>query len=182
VGSRSTNPEWLRRALSGEPIPDRFHRRYVVAENGCWIWIGHSDANGGYGLLNINNGKPAWAHRLSYELHVGPIPKGLVIDHLCRQRNCVNWRHLEPVTNAENLRRARLTHCKRGHEKTPENCAGERRQCRACLKLRRKKKRRLNWVARRYQIKESPLLVCDVEPRLVGDFDRLWRELERSVQ
>jgi hypothetical protein len=79
------------------------------------------------------------AHRVAYELVIGQIPAGLELDHLCRNVVCVNPAHLEPVTRAENMRRrsAAQTHCKHGHEFTPENTyyywhGGRHRACRAC--------------------------------------------------
>lgn len=86
------------------------------------------------------------AHRVAYELTRGPIPAGMEIDHLCRVRSCVNPDHLEAVTRGENLRRGRgktgaQTHCKRGHELTPENTYRyvNRRGyvCRHCRQCRR---------------------------------------------
>ena len=71
--------------------------------DGCWLWRGKCLASG-YGYLSVE-GQTTFAHRVSYEYHVGPIPEGLHIDHLCRVRNCVNPEHLEPVTHKENHRR-----------------------------------------------------------------------------
>lgn len=70
---------------------------------GCWRWIGAHN-QGGYGLVGVN-GRLVTAHRRAYELVVGSIPHGLVLDHLCRVRDCCKPFHLEPVTQAENLRR-----------------------------------------------------------------------------
>lgn len=92
----------------------------------CWPWQGAINRTG-YGFIGSGN-RNILAHRLSYELQVGPIPDGLVIDHVaargCTLRNCVNPAHLEPVTADENTRRgngigmqnAAKTHCPRGHE------------------------------------------------------------------
>lgn len=76
---------------------------YVIAESGCWVWSG-SPSTRGYGKITVA-GTIFYAHRFMYELHVGPIPDGLYIDHLCRNKMCVNPDHLEPVTHRENLMR-----------------------------------------------------------------------------
>ena len=114
----------------------------------CWDWTG-SRASQGYGQAYIAppNVK-VQAHRFAYEQLVGPIPKGLTIDHLCRNRMCVNPAHLEPVTCRENVLRgvgltaanARKTECIRGHPLFGSNLYvrldGSGRNCRACNKQR----------------------------------------------
>ena len=101
----------------------------------CWLWTAGVNASG-YGKFGREPTGPELAHRVAYELLVGPIPDGLVLDHLCRVRICVNPAHLEPVTSGENTRRAcrGRTHCKRGHEFTPENTYiwGRSRTCVTC--------------------------------------------------
>jgi hypothetical protein len=74
--------------------------------DGCWLWTGRRNV-GGYGVTSYNfAGRNHWlAHRLSYSLAAGPIPAGMVLDHLCRVRHCVNPDHLDPCTAVENSRR-----------------------------------------------------------------------------
>lgn len=87
----------------------------------CWLWTGPQQGLG-YGQASLNR-KPTLVHRMSWKLINGPIPEGLVLDHLCRVRHCVNPEHMEPVTMRENILRgvgrgainAKKTHCKRGH-------------------------------------------------------------------
>lgn len=122
----------------------------------CWPWQGELDAFG-YGILNVK-AKHVYVHRFSYELLVGPFPPGLTTDHtchtndptcpggrMCLHRRCVNWLHLEAVTLLENLaRRHRKTHCKRGHEFTPENtyvAKNGSRNCRECHRLDARQRR-----------------------------------------
>ena len=92
-------------------IEERLMRRVTVAEDGCWTWGGAHDPTG-YGVTygNLDDGRgyrKLYTHRASYTVHVGPIPAGLDIDHLCRNRGCCNPKHLEPVTRRENLMRGR---------------------------------------------------------------------------
>lgn len=104
------------------------------AATGCWTWARSVDRNG-YGHLHFQ--RRMWiAHRTAYEQFVGPIPNGMTLDHVCRNKRCVNPAHLEPVTQLENVRRyyAAQTHCKNNHEYTQENTIRYRngRMCRAC--------------------------------------------------
>lgn len=115
----------------------------------CWLWTGLQHK--GYGRYS-----DGLAHRVSYEIHRGPIPDGLELDHLCRTPLCVNPDHLEPVTRAENMRRraAAKTHCINGHEYTPENtyvmAGAGYRSCRACNRAAVSR-----YVARRSAIREA---------------------------
>jgi hypothetical protein len=130
----------------GLPIKERIQSSIVIDDNGCWIWQlssrGPLRSTGRYGRIVVN-GKNVAAHRCSYEVFVGPIPKGLHIDHLCGNPPCVNPEHLEPVTQAENSRRRAManTHCPQGHEYTEQNTYWQparkigrnlSKQCKAC--------------------------------------------------
>jgi hypothetical protein len=125
-----------------EPI-DRVLRMTTVEDDGCWLWRG-ALTHYGYGVVNTQQK----IHRVTFEHFTGTIPDGLVIDHLCRVRHCVNPDHLEAVTFAQNVLRgdgppaqnARRTHCKNGHELAGDNLkiietkTGAQRRCRSCEK------------------------------------------------
>jgi HNH endonuclease len=82
------------------------HQDYAIDDNGCWIWQ-RSAWRSGYPRMKVA-GKWTQAYRVYYERHVGPIPEGMTLDHLCRRPLCVNPDHLEPVSLRENQRRADL--------------------------------------------------------------------------
>lgn len=91
------------------PTLDRFADHVALTGTGCIEWIG-GRTTAGYGSFAARTARGAekkvMAHRWSYEHHVGAIPEGLDLDHLCRNRACINPEHLEPVTRAVNIQRA----------------------------------------------------------------------------
>lgn len=127
--------------LTNKNILERFHSKIELGNNGCHNWVASKDRDG-YGWF-WNGVKNTRTHRFSYELYKGQIPKGLVIDHLCKNTSCVNPDHLEVVTSGENTRRGvnyhgTKTHCKNGHEFTPENTYVRPkgyRTCRKCCRI-----------------------------------------------
>jgi len=127
--------------IGGKPTrKQQFASSYLEDANGCWIW-NRSLVTGGYAAFW--DGQTVSGHRWSYEHFIGPVPKGMQLDHLCRVRECVNPHHLEPVTLAENVMRgvglsainARKTQCKRGHVFDGSNtyiASNGSRCCRPC--------------------------------------------------
>lgn len=122
-------------------LPRLLAKTVCMTQTRCWEWVGSRDEDG-YGRQGVGSSNRL-AHRLSYLIFVGPIPDGLELDHLCRNRACVNPDHLEPVTHRVNCLRGeapRRTHCPRGHRYTAENTrpatATQGRKCRACERER----------------------------------------------
>jgi len=124
-------------------LPSRV-RSKIEFTSSCWNWKAYCFQ--GYGRLRFKGFKTCKAHRIIYQLLVARIPDNLTIDHLCKNRSCVNPAHMEPVTLAENQRRAPTvgtvnrgkTHCPKGHEYTSENTyywndrGNQARRCRTC--------------------------------------------------
>jgi hypothetical protein len=138
---------------------DRFANKVALTDAGCLVWLAGL-AGAGYGHFHTTQtaqekARDVYAHRWSYEHHVGPIPDGLHLDHLCRNPACVNPDHLEPVSQRENTmrgtgfsaRNAAKTRCDHGHRFTAENTYVDRegyRHCRTCRRAadRRRQPRR----------------------------------------
>lgn len=139
------------------PPSERFHEHYEVnPATGCWDWTA-TVTDRGYGTIGetVAPGKSRsiYAHRLSYEMHHGPIPAGLVVDHVCDNRRCVNPDHLQLLTSKQNIlrssapeiRRRWLGQCIRGHDlNDPDNVYvrpdNGRKQCRECIRVRWREK------------------------------------------
>jgi len=120
---------------------DRFNEMYSIDNaTGCWLWRGYLNEHG-YGTI-WNGTRRTTAHRHSYLMHVGAIPEGMHVDHICRTRACCNPDHLRVVTPRQNslensvsfsARNAKMERCLRGH---PFTFTGGRRQCLVCRKER----------------------------------------------
>lgn len=133
--------------IACDPTTDPFWSK-VDASGDCWEWTGGTGK--GYGRAKNRSGLSKQAHRVAYELLVGPVPEGLQIDHLCRNRTCVNPDHLEVVTSRVNTRRgfsfaglrARQTECVNGHAFDAANTYlrpdNGTRVCRICVRVRQR--------------------------------------------
>lgn len=151
-------------AKSITPLKERFESK--VDRNGpapearpelgpCWLWWGGVDKHG-YGRFNRNircRGDVVNAHHMAWEIYRGPVPDGLSVDHLCKNRRCVNPDHLEPVTQAVNFTRGDAhkrwseaalsrTHCRRGHPFSGDNLyinPDGHRECKECRRIAMRK-------------------------------------------
>lgn len=139
----------------------RFFSKIDIGD--CWTWIAQIGSDG-YGRFMMKDGATTTAHRAAWLLLVGPIPEGHELDHLCRNKACVNPDHLEPVTHAVNVSRGhgrpahngRRTHCKRGHAFTPSNTYTTTyggRQCRACVRITHRRAYTRKRVEERWQLR-----------------------------
>lgn len=164
-------------------LPDRYWG-WVRQREGCWEWTGSLSKGHGKFMLA---GRRQPAHRWAYEFLIGDIPQGLDLDHLCRNRACVNPTHCEPVTRGENVRRGQVgiansskTRCIRGHEFTPENTYYHNgtgwRNCRACMRLKASQNPRPKYDRREYRRRYR---VRNLE-RLRA-YDREWRRKNRAT-
>lgn len=142
----------------------------------CWI-SNRAKNGGGYTKIGID-GRTEMTHRAAYTAFVGPIPAGLVIDHLCRERTCCNPEHLEAVTHRENLvrgetltsREVAQTACKHGHPFTPENTYQRPdrpgRLCRTCRSEANTRHEKVRTAKRTPRIGDSRRALADAEARV----------------
>lgn len=155
--------------MSAPNTAETFWARVTGRENpeGCWLWAGTLKGNG-YGVTRWE-GRSQGVHRVAYKILVGPI-EAESLDHLCRNTLCVNPKHLEPASLAENTLRGdgptavnlRKTHCVRGHEFTSENTIvnASGRHCRACAQtayIGRHKRHRATWTPEQHEAKKEAM-------------------------
>lgn len=142
-----------RKSRRRTPAPERFWPKVSLGENGCWVWVGAVTPHG-YGAFWVG-GQMRPAHRFSYEQMVAEIPEGLHLDHLCRNRACVNPWHLDPVTCQVNVsrgdsahggvwvqRQKAQTHCPQGHPLKADNLYVTPKGGRVCITCNRASTRR----------------------------------------
>ena len=168
----------MRRSQASQQDRTRFWK-HVQKSDGCWTWKLTLDEDG-YGRFRIGS-KRWYAHVLSHEMEIGPVPPDFHVDHKCRTRACVNPAHLEAVTVKVNTLRgvgptaqnARKTHCSRGHEFTEINTIWKdgRRNCRTCRRASREAEKREVKVKTR---KPKPDAAAMRKHRLAG---MSWREV-----
>lgn len=119
---------------------------HTIRDGDCLIWTGSTNGQSGYGYVTQHS-RIRLAHRVAYEQAKGQIPKGLVIDHLCRNRGCISSTHLEAVTQRENVTRglglsaknAKVTHCPKGHLYNKKNTYISKKGSRHCRKCHAEK-------------------------------------------
>jgi hypothetical protein len=132
---------------AARPAAERFWEKVAPAGT-CWEWTASCDKNG-HGQFTPRHGKSVRAHRFAYEEMVGPIPEGLVLDHLCRNRPCVNPDHLDPVPQRVNAQRGRTgyntpkrSQCNQGHP-FPEHAqyrSTGTRYCKTCQNAKQRER------------------------------------------
>lgn len=115
------------------PVKDRFGSKYAESDDGCWHWLAAKDPKG-YGRFRVGD-RMEQAHRVSYELFVGAIPDGMIVDHRCFNPSCVNPDHLRVLSRSANTARENLKTwgaetCAKGIHPKPAGWAGLCRECR----------------------------------------------------
>ena len=132
------------------PLEIRLYSKLKKLNNGCWVYPAKN--GNGYGRIYYS-GKQLYSHRVSYEICFGKIPKGLLVDHKCRNRACINPAHMDIVTPKENVQRglrgSLITSCPAGHKYNFENTLyrkyrnnGQHRRCKKCHSDRERKAKR----------------------------------------